>query len=101
MGELGAPFAGAPLGRGGRGTEGGGDGRELCEELLRIVELELDRLTSPLRISLYFICLTISQSYPKAMAFRGWEITWRVAYSSRTVSSSDWSCSLEVNASSS
>jgi hypothetical protein len=56
VGELGTPFAGAPLGRGGRGTEGGGDGRELCEELLRIVELELDRWTSPLTISLYFIC---------------------------------------------
>lgn len=62
VGELGTPFAGAPLGRGGRGTEGGGDGRELCEELLRIVELELGRMTSPLTISLYFIYLsTVSQ----------------------------------------
>jgi hypothetical protein len=47
VGDVGVGL-GAPLGRGGRGMAGGGDGKETTDELLRIVELESDRFTSPL-----------------------------------------------------
>ena len=46
------PLVGEPLraemlvGSGGSGIAGGGDGSEVCEALLRIIELELDRLPS-------------------------------------------------------
>jgi hypothetical protein len=45
VGELGTGDA-APLGNGGKGIAGGGEGRDACDALLRIVELELERLTS-------------------------------------------------------